>query len=96
MRFGKSIISPSYLRKPDFASHESPEKFFPYKCVNCQNNLEVKFKEIIGGESNWKSDFDKQVINEIKAFYKMNIVGKSPDGGWITITKVECKNCQTE
>jgi len=96
MNFGKSILSPSYLRKPDFTSHESPEKVFNFECVNCQNNVKVKFKEIIGAEWSWKSYFDAQTVNEISAFYKMNLVGKTPDGGWTAISKVECKNCKTE
>jgi len=96
MKFGKSISSPSYLRKSDFTSHESPEKVSSFKFVNCQNNIEVKFKEIIGTEWTWKSEFDEQTVNEIRAFYKMNLVGKSPDGGLTGIVKVECKNCQTE
>ena len=25
----------------------------------------------------------------------MNLVGKTPDGGWTAIVKIECKNCQT-
>ncbi len=91
MKFGKSILSPSYLRKSDFTSHESPEKVFSFECVNCQNNTEIKFKKIICGGSNWKSDFDEQIINEIKTFYKMNLVGKSPDGGWAAIVKVDVK-----
>ncbi len=26
----------------------------------------------------------------------MNLVGKTPDGGWTAIVKAKCKNCQTE
>jgi hypothetical protein len=96
MKFGKSILSPSYLKKPDFTSHEIHKKVFSFECVNCQNNVEIKFKEIIGAEWSWKSDFDKQTVSEISAFYKMNLVGKTPDGGWTAIVKIECKNCQTE
>lgn len=96
MKFGKSILSPSYFRKPDFDSHNSTERKFIFECVNCKTDVEIKYKSIIGKEYSWREDFDQATINEIKHFYNFNEVNKTPDGGWTAITKYHCRNCQAE
>lgn len=96
MKFGKSILSPSYFRKPDFNSLDSPEKSFQFDCVNCSSIIEVKYKTIIGKEFSWHDEFDEKTYDEIKRFYNMNAVGKTPDGGWTAIDTCQCDNCQTQ
>jgi hypothetical protein len=120
MKFGKSILSPSYSRKTDFNSLDSPGKGFKYNswllvqlrgwfmksrsakknfkfnCVNCQTVVEIKYETIIGKEFSWHDEFDKKTYKEIKRFYDMNAVGKTPDGGWTVIDKRQCNNCQTQ
>lgn len=95
MKFGKSILSPSYFRKPDFDSLDSADKTFTFDCVNCEKKIQKEYREIIGKEWNWKDNFDNETIQEIKQFYNFNAADKSPDGGWIAVEKISCKNCQT-
>ncbi len=85
MKFGKSILSPSYFRKPDFNSVGLIEKNFKFNCVNCKTEVEIEFESIIGKEWSWRDEFDEKTTAEIKQFYDMNVVNKTPDGGWTAI-----------
>ena len=96
MKFGKSILTPSYFRKPDFDSVGMVENSFKFICVNCQKKVEIEFESIIGKEWSWHDKFDEKTNTEIKQFYDMNAVNKAPDGGWTAIDKCHCKNCQTQ
>ena len=95
MKFGISILSPSDSRKPAFTSYDLLSKGFKFNCANCKNEIEVEYKLLIGEELDWENNFDKKSVGQIKQFYKMNIVGKSPDGGSPAVIKFLCHNCQT-
>ncbi len=87
---------PSYHHKPTFDSVESPEKIFSFDCIECSAKIEIKYRSIIGKEFTWHEEFDAKVYEEIKRFYCMNAVGKTPDGSWTAICKYQCDNCQTQ
>ena len=93
MDFGRSIISPAYNRQPDFISWLSKKKTFGFTCVNCESAISFGYEILIGKEWTWKTDFGESSVSEIKRFYKMNIVGKSPDGGWPAVTNIHCQAC---
>ncbi|HSK71101.1 MAG TPA: hypothetical protein VK892_05365 [Pyrinomonadaceae bacterium] len=95
MKFGKSILTPSYHREPNYNSGEPLDKTFEFLCVNCSVEISVKYNSLCGKEWSWKSDFSEIIVNEIKQFYKMNMVEKSPDGGSTFVIKVTCENCKT-
>jgi hypothetical protein len=96
MKFGKSILLPSYSRKSDFNSLNSTEKSFKFGCVNCQSKIQIKYDSIIENKWNWEDKFDDKTNSEIKQFYDINAVNKSPADGWTAIGKFQCGNCQTE
>ncbi len=76
------------------ARFKSAKKGFKFNCVNCQTVVEIKYETLIGKEFSWHDEFDGKTYNEIKRFYDMNAVGKTPDGGWTAIDKCQCSNCQ--
>ncbi len=96
MKFGKSILSPSYIRQPELNFVDSLEKIYQFECVNCPAKVELEVETIIGKEFSWHEEFDKKLYQEIKRFYDMNAVGKTPDGGWTAIDKCQCSNCRTQ
>jgi transposase-like protein len=96
MNFGKSILSPNYFRNPDFTSRDSRNTAFKFVCANCQNELEVEYKSLIGEEWCWESNFDEKSLSEIKQFYLMNVVGKSPTGGFPAVIEFSCHHCQKD
>lgn len=92
----KSILSPSYSRKPDLNFLDSLQKSFKFDCVNCPIKVEIKFETIVDKEFSWHDEFDEKTNAEIKRFYNMNVVNKTPDGGWSAIDRCQCNNCQTK
>lgn len=96
MKFGKAILSPSHFRKPDFNSIDSLEQSFEFRCVNCSSNIERKFTSIFGKEFGWHDDFDEETQSEIERYFEMNVVGKTPDGGWTAVDQCQCNKCPTQ
>ena len=96
MRFGKSLLTPGYWRKPDFDSVDSTIKTFNFRCVNCQKKIEKEFALIIGKEFGWHDDFDEKTYSEIKKKFDMNAVNKTPDGSWTAVLKTNCEECRTD
>jgi hypothetical protein len=72
------------------------KKTFKFTCINCQKKVELKYKSIIGKEFGWHEEFNEKTYEEIKQFYNMNAVNKTPDGGWTAVSKCQCNNCKTE
>lgn len=98
MKFGKSQLTPSYTRKPNFRSYESAEKHFVFACTQCAQSVTVEYDTLINGvfsRSQWKQDLGETLAAEALRFYDVGIVGKSQDGGWPSMIKIECSNCKT-
>jgi hypothetical protein len=93
--FGKSLLTPSYTRKPDFKSHESTENQFTFVCAQCAEALSIEYTTLINCGLAWEKDVGGILAAEAKSFYGIGVVGKSPDGGWPSMMKVECTNCKT-
>jgi transposase-like protein len=96
MKFGKSILSPSYSRGPNYDSLNSINENFEFICMNCQSKIQVEYNEIIGNEWNWEDNFDKKTNDEIKRFFDINAVNKSPDNGRTAISRFKCSDCQAQ
>jgi len=96
MIFRTQILSPSYFREIDFNSVKLDTSNFSFDCANCENQLQEKFDSLIDKGLNWNEECTQEDIEEIKTFYKMNAVGKSPDGGWTSVIKTICKPCETK
>jgi hypothetical protein len=93
MKFGKQIISPSYSRHADYNSLESENQIYEFECASCQQKVSLQFDSIIGKEFSWEQNFKTSTVEEIKNHFAMNIVGKSPDGGWPAIATIVCEHC---
>jgi hypothetical protein len=95
IKFGKSLLTPSYTRKPDFRSHESTEKQFTFVCTQCAQPVIIEYATLINRGLAWEEDVDETFAAEAKSFYGIGVVGKSRDGGWPSMMKVECSDCKT-
>jgi hypothetical protein len=95
MRFGKSKLSPSYARKPNFKSHESTESCFQFNCINCNAPIEVEYHLLINRGLGWAEEIGEHFACQAKEFYRIGLVGKSQDGGWPSMVKVPCDKCKT-
>jgi hypothetical protein len=93
---GKSKLSPSYTRKPTFKSHESNEKHFEFGCIHCGEQIAVEYNLLINRVFGWEQHLGEGLASEAKALYGIGMSGKSPDGGWPSIVKVQCPKCLTE
>ena len=96
MKFGRTKLSPSYTRKPIFKSHESKERRFEFACVNCGELIAVEYNQLINQVFGWEQNIGEDLAAEAKEFYSIGVVGKSPDGGWPSIVKVQCPKCKTK
>ncbi|MBA2501315.1 MAG: hypothetical protein H0V27_00405 [Pyrinomonadaceae bacterium] len=94
MTFGRSKLLPSYTRKPNFKSHESKKRYFEFRCVNCDEPLAVEYNLLINQVFGWEQHIGEALAAEAKEFYRVGIVRKSQDGGWPSMTKVQCSNCK--
>ena len=95
MKFGKSVLSPSYTRQPDFKNIKAGEKFYSFACANCNQTISVEFDSLIGQSYSLQETFGKKLADEIKEFYQIGVVGKSQDGGYPSMITVECGSCKT-
>jgi hypothetical protein len=95
VKFGKSKLSPSYTRKPSFKSHESKETHFEFGCINCEAPIVVEFNLLTNRVSRWEQEVGEDFAAEAKEFYKIGVVGKSQDGGWPSMIRVQCPYCKT-
>lgn len=95
MNFGKTILVPSFSRKPDFDSVASLGRTFRFACVKCSSMITRDFDSFIGLEFGWREKYDKDSLAAIEKHFGLNIVGKSPDGGWTAVCECNCENCGT-
>jgi len=95
MMLGKSKLSPSYTRRPNFKSHESKEKYFEFGCINCDAQIAVEYSLLINRVFGWEQYVGGELASEAREFYRIGVVGKSQDGGWPSMVKVQCPKCQT-
>ncbi len=63
-------------------SPDSLKKTFTFDCVNCSTTVEINSSSIVGKAFTWHEEFDEKTYEEIKSFYGMNVVGKTPDGSF--------------
>ena len=96
MKFGKSVLSPSYTRSPDFISHKTGEKFYNSACVNCNQTISIEFDSLIRQSYSWQDALGEKLVAETKEFYRIGVVGKSQDGGFPSMIIIECKSCKTD
>jgi hypothetical protein len=66
-----------------------------FACSRCNYPLTVEYAALINLAFTWEDAFGKTFTADAKSFYGIGIAGKSPDGGWPSMTKIECANCQT-
>ena len=95
VKFGKSKLSPSYTRKPSFKSYESKETLLEFGCVNCEAPIVVEFNLLTNRVFGWEQDVGEGLAAEAKEFFRIGVVGKSQDGGWPSMIKVQCSYCKT-
>ena len=95
MIFGTSILSPSYVRKPHFKSDEPQAQSFEFSCVNCDQPVPVDYKLLIKEVYGYKESLGEDFAARAAEFYRIGVVGKSQDGGWPSMIKIECARCQT-
>jgi hypothetical protein len=94
MTFGKSILLPSDARQPAYKSNESLEKNCTFACLGCDEQIMVEFKLLIEQHFGiWEEKLGKEFAEEAKKFYGIGFVGKSRDGGWPSMVKVQCNRC---
>jgi hypothetical protein len=91
----KTQLSPSYSRKPDFKSHESTDKEYKFSCAHCGQPICVAYAALINRGVGWEQDLGTQLAADAREFYRIGVVGKSQDGGWPSMIRVQCSNCNT-
>ena len=94
MRFGKSVLSPSYARPPSFKSVEG-ERSYSFACVNCYQTVLFEFDSLITQGYSWREAFGVELADKIKEFYRIGVVGKSQDGGFPSMILRQCISCNT-
>ena len=60
MKFGKSVLSTDYFRKPDFDSLESIEKTLEFECSNCRKTIVKEYQSLIGKALSWHNEYDEK------------------------------------
>lgn len=93
MNFGNQLVKSSHLRRADFNTLESNGQLYEFTCSKCSKGISFLFTSIIGKEFSWRDDFNESTVQKISKYFEMNIVGKSPDGGWTAIMQISCDNC---
>ena len=110
MKFGRSVLLPSYTRIPDYKNFDYLDRWwtiwsrlrnyfnrqFNFRCINCHNLMAVEYELLISETFGWEQHIGKELAAEAKEFYRIGISNNSPDGGWPSMAKVECRKCKVE
>jgi hypothetical protein len=96
MKFGTSLLQPSYTRQPHFKAPASGPKSFDFECVRCHHKVTVDFDSLIKAVWNFEEALGEDAASQAKQFYGIGLSGKSQDGGWPAVVKRRCENCQAE
>jgi len=83
MKFGKSVLSPSYTRPPEFRGYKAGERIYSFAYVNCNQTVSIEFDSLIRQSYSWQDGFGEELAAKIKEFYRISVVGKSQDGGFL-------------
>lgn len=93
MQFGRTLLEPSYLRRPDYETSAETNPVFRFIC-SCNHSIETAFETFIAEYFGWEERLGKPFASKAKEFYKIGVVGKSPDGGWPSMVIAYCPNCR--
>ena len=85
-------MSPSYSRHSGYDSLADENNGYKFECSQCEQKVFFPFAMLIGKEWSWENSYEKNVVVQIRDHFKMNIVGKTPDGGWPVISELTCQN----
>jgi hypothetical protein len=96
MKFGSDIVTPSYTRTPTFNSLNGSGETYEFECSCCKSGVVIKLEHILGSEFKWRDVFDRETQKQIEKHFELNIVGKSPDGGWPGVRVYRCNDCLAE
>jgi hypothetical protein len=58
--------------------------------------MAVEYELLISETFGWEQHIGKELAAEAKEFYRIGISNNSPDGGWPSMAKVECRKCKVE
>lgn len=96
MKIGRSLLSPSYNRLPDFVGDELRNGFYQFACGTCRTKLEIDYYSLCNREDSKFENSSEISIKNLKELYGIGIVGKSQDGGWPVFNIVKCNACKAE
>jgi hypothetical protein len=95
MRFKEKLFEPSYSRQDDYNSLNDPDRGYSFVCTTCNQQVSFPSAKAIDSEYSWAEEYDQVTIQTIRDYFKMNLVGKSPDGGRPTVFEVACEKCSS-
>ena len=108
MKFGRSLLLPSDIRIPDYKNFEYSDRWwtfwwrirnylnrqFHFRCINCRKRIDGDYNWFINGDG--EKQIGEELAAEAKEFYSIGVDNRSPDGGWPSMAKVECRKCKVE
>ena len=93
MNFGRSILSPSYSRKPHFRSGDTSGDVFSFPCLNCDQTISIQLRSLLDAAYDGGLSIGEETLVQAKEFYRIGVVGRSQDGGWPSMIIIRCDSC---
>jgi hypothetical protein len=96
MKFLRNLLEPSYSRQADYNSLDDRSTHYRFLCPSCSATVSFSFGEAIRHCDSWADQMDRPTADAIKDYFEMNLVGKTPDGGWPSIFTIDCNLCSSK
>lgn len=91
--FGQQLIEPSYWREPWFSGWDTSARSYVWPCAACGAETAIGLNVVVGKGLSWKSTLGADLASAATSHFRLNLVGKSHDGGWPSISLVQCGSC---
>ncbi len=96
MKFHNTLLEPDYARSPDFVGWNLDEANFQFDCGKCSRRITIAYQYFVDLFWRWEDRLGQDLVDAAKTQFRLNIVGRSHDGGWPTVTVANCNNCGSQ
>ncbi len=96
IEFVSNLIRPSYGRDSWFSGSETDDRFYSWPCSECSTEMRTSLDAILHKRWSWEERLSAELISSLRAHFEINLVGRSPDGGFPSIILVPCPTCDAQ
>ena len=95
IKLGRNILMPSSSRPPEYDTNRRDTGSYTFTCNTCSSDVMTPFTELIESAWNYERELDPALLEQARARFGIDAVGKAHDGGFVSLHRVDCPACDT-